>query len=122
MASGLRLPSAGSFQDAILQEMLFRDQNLRYAEVSLMVRLFEHVMFYLQELTTDAKNLPKRQTMLSERISGWLQAYEAELYQDRYAPAYQQRDREAKRRAVQEALDQQAREQRALEKVRAFGK
>lgn len=116
----MALPRAGSFQDAVLQEMMFREQNLKYAEVTLFTRLIELVLGRLVELTTKPEAINARQELFHEDINVWLRLYEAELYQDRYLPAYQRAERERIRQETLQAAEKKMREQVALKKVAAF--
>lgn len=119
-AEGIALPRAGSFQDAVLQEMLFREQNLKYAEVSLTTRLFERMIFLLVEMSTDAEKVVRRKNAIHEDINLWLKLYEAELYQDRYMPEYQRAERERARLNSQRQAEEKVREAEALKRVAAF--
>jgi hypothetical protein len=119
-AGGIALPRAGSFQDAVLQEMLFRDQNLKYAEVSLTTRLFERMIFLLVELTTDSEQIVRRKQAIHDDVNLWLKLYEAELFQDRYMPEYQREERERARLISQRQAEEKIREAEALKKVAAF--
>lgn len=119
-ADGVSLPRAGSFQDAVLQEMLFRDQNLKYAEVSLTTRLFERMIFLLVEMNTDAEQVVRRKKAIHEDINLWLKLYEAELYQDRYMPEYQRAERERTRLASLKQAEDKIREAEALKRVATF--
>lgn len=114
------LPRAGSFQDAVLQEMLFREQNLKYSEVTLFTRLIELLLGQLVELTTVPDKITQRKGLLHEDINVWLRLYEAELYQDRYMPAYQRAERERTRREALAEAERKMREQQALKKVERF--
>lgn len=114
------LPRAGSFQDAVLQEMLFREQNLRYSEVTLFTRLLELVIWQLVELTTAPDKIAKRKALLHEDINVWLRLYEAELYQDRYTPEHQRAERERLRREAQAEAERKVREAQAIKKVASF--
>ncbi len=119
-ADGVKLPKAGSFQDAVLQEMIFREQNLKYAEVSLTTRLFERMIFLLVEMGTDAEQIIRRKKAIHEDINLWLKLYEAELYQDRYMPEYQREERERLRIESQKQAEQKIREAEALKRVASF--
>lgn len=119
-ADGVKLPKAGSFQDAVLQEMIFREQNLKYAEVSLTTRLFERMIFLLVEMGTDAEQVVRRKKTIHEDVNLWLKLYEAELYQDRYMPEYQREERERLRIESQKQAEQKIREAEALKRVASF--
>jgi hypothetical protein len=119
-ATGVKLPRAGSFQDAVLQEMIFREQNLKYAEMSLTTRLFERMIFLLIETTTDTQDVVRRKQQVHEDINVWLKLYEAELYQDRYMPEYQREERERLRIQEQQEAERKVRETAALKRVAAF--
>lgn len=116
----MALPRAGSFQDAVLQEMLFRDQNLKYAEVTLFTRLVEQVLGQLVEISTVPDRIQHRKDALHADINVWLRLYEAELYQDRYTPAHQRAERERARHAAQAEAERKTREAAALRKVAGF--
>lgn len=100
--------------------MLFREQNLKYAEVTLFTRLVELLLGQLVELTTKEDSITRRKHLLHEDINVWLRLYEAELYQDRYIPSYQREERERLRREEQLETVRKVREAEALKKVAAF--
>lgn len=100
--------------------MIFREQNLKYAEVSLTTRLFERMIFLLVEMGTDAEQIIRRKKAIHEDINLWLKLYEAELYQDRYMPEYQREERERLRIESQKQAEQKIREAEALKRVASF--
>lgn len=116
----MKLPRAGSFQDAVLQEMIFREQNLKYAEMSLTTRLFERMIFLLIDSTTEGQDVVRRKQQVHDDINVWLKLYEAELYQDRYMPEYQREERERARVQEQKEAERKIREAAALQRVAAF--
>lgn len=116
----MKLPRAGSFQDAVLQEMIFREQNLKYAEVSLTTRLFERLLFLVSEMVTDESQVVRRKQGIHEDVNLWLKLYEAELYQDRYMPEYQRAERERQRVTAQQEAEKKVRDAEALKRVAAF--
>lgn len=100
--------------------MLFREQNLKYSEVTLFSRLIELLLGQLVELTTKPDSINQRKSLLHDDINVWLRLYEAELYQDRYVPAYQRAERERQRRAAQDEAVRKVREASALRRVQGF--
>jgi len=100
--------------------MLFRDQNLKYSEVTLFTRLAELLIGQLVELTTVPDRITMRKGLIHEDINIWLRLYEAELYQDRYLPTYQRAERERQRREAQDEAERKMREAAALKKVAGF--
>ena len=116
----MALPRAGSFQDAVLQEMIFREQNLKYSEVTLFTRLIQLLLGQLVELTTVPDKIGQRKALLHDDINVWLRLYEAELYQDRYMPAYQRAERERIRQEAHAEAERKVREAQALKKVAGF--
>jgi len=121
MAAGVALPRAGSFNDAVLQAMLSREQNLRFTEVSLLTRMLERVVGELYELTTKPDVIDVRRKALSDDVGRNLKVYESELYQDRYAASYVREERERTRAEQQAAFAAKEKQAELLEKVRKFG-
>lgn len=121
MAAGVPLPRAGTFNDAVLQAMLSREQNLRFTEVSLVVRMLGRVIAELYELTTKPEGIDVRRKALSEDIGRNLKIYESELYQDRYAADYVRQEREQTRAEQQAAHEEKVRQAQLIEKVKKFG-
>jgi hypothetical protein len=118
------MPLTGSFQDAVMQEVLFRERNLRFVEVSLVVASIERLGHLILDgvlgPVASEKEHKSRHAPLAEGISMMLEHYEAELYQDRYRPAYQQAQALRERRAKFEDLKRRKREADALKRVEAF--
>lgn len=119
-SEGVALPRAGSFQDAVLQEMLFREQNLKYSEVTLSTRMMEQMLLMLVELTTQPEHIARRKNEIHRDINLWLKTYEAELYQDRYLPEYQRAEREQRRAAAQQEEERKIRDAISAQKVASF--
>lgn len=100
--------------------MIFREQNLKYAEMSLTTRLFERMIFLLIDSTTEGQDVVRRKQQVHDDINVWLKLYEAELYQDRYMPEYQREERERARVQEQKEAERKIREAAALQRVAAF--
>lgn len=115
------LPRRGTFQDVLLQEVDFRERNLRLAEVTLFVCLLEDMLLLMIEgLNIDPKYIPEAKLKASKRIGKLISKYEAELYQDRYLPEYQRAEREISRRERQEAENKKARDEAVKARVASF--
>lgn len=120
-SQGVALPRRGTFQDVLLQEVDYRERNLRFAEISMFTLLFEHViMLGIEHLTADGKRIGEIKRSVGDEIAKMLARYEAELYQDRYLPEYQRVMRELSRREKEEAEEKRRRDQAALDRVAAF--
>ena len=100
--------------------MLTREQNLKYAEVTLFTRLIQQGLELLVELATDADKIKQRKVLLRTDVNVLLKYFEAELYQDRYLPEYQRAEREERRSEAILAAEKKAREAIALKRVAAF--
>jgi len=125
VSHGVRLPPAGSFKEAVMRETLSREQNLQMSEVTLMVKLQQRQMVLLSELIcmfgeTPEVKFRERIHKIDAWIEDLLKVYEAELYQDRYTPAYDRSRRQEQREAEKQALDRVDSEARAAEKVARF--
>lgn len=116
LAAGVTLPPGGSFRDAVLQEIFNRDRNLRYAEVLVQTRLASMLAHHVIDLTV-APNQKERHEALSADMSRLMSAFEAELYGDRYLPAFQAAEAEKKRAAERQRAEQAAREAKAMERA-----
>ena len=120
-SQGVPLPRRGTFQDVLLQEVDYRERNLRFAEVSIFVSLFQQLLFLTAELVPLADDkLNGLKQAISEDSGRLLARYEAELYQERYLPEYQRVMREISRREKIEAEEKRRREQAAFERVAAL--
>lgn len=105
LASGVDPPRLGSFQDELLRELDERGRNLRYAEMSLFVRVLVLLLNGREHLAV---------------IDEWMDLYAAELYQDVYTPEHAIEQRAAlqrKRAAERAAAEDKA---RMLKKVEKF--
>jgi tRNA uridine 5-carbamoylmethylation protein Kti12 len=121
-AQGVSLPRRGTFQDVLLQEVDYRERNLRLAEMSIFVAMFQQLLSLTAELIpTSDDRLKKLKAAIVEDSGRLLSRYEAELYQDRYLPEYQRLMREVSRREKAEAEEKRRREQEAFERVAALG-
>lgn len=65
------MPPAGSFEDELVYELSLREKNRDFARVSMLV-----------DIVTGGLKVPP------EYASGLMEFFEAELYQDLYAPQY----------------------------------
>ena len=100
--------------------MIFREQNLKYAEMSLNARLFERLLFLVSEMVTDPEQVVRRKQGIHQDVDLWLKLYEAELYQDRYMPEYQRAERERARVDALKQAEKKVRDSEALKRVAAF--
>lgn len=85
------VPAAGSFEDELVYELSVREKNRDFARVSMMVDL----------VTGGLRVQP-------EYASGLLEFFEAELYQDLYAPQYvaMLRNKIAQKRKTKKEMEQ----------------
>ena len=95
------------------------------SEVTLMAKLQQRQMVLLTELICMFGDTPEvkfreRLGKIDAWIEDLLKIYEAELYQDRYTPAYDRSRRQEQREAEKQALDRVDSEARAAEKVARF--
>jgi hypothetical protein len=95
LRAGLEAPARGSIRDQLFQELERRSQNLRLAEVWLVVQLLSEINQSLLMLLGAKSDV--LQTYM-ESIKRRMMDYEAELYQDRYVPAFEAKRREEERK------------------------
>lgn len=74
----------------------------------------------LQIPGVDSKEVLRRKKAMFDEVDLTMKQYEAELYQDRYAPSYQREERERQRELEQKQAEYTAREAIARKKVAAF--
>jgi hypothetical protein len=120
-SQGVPLPRRGTFQDVLLQEVDYRERNLRLAEVSIFVAMFEQLLMLTAELlTTSDEKIIKLKQGIAQDANRLLEKYEAELYQERYLPEYQRLMREISRREKAAEEEKRRKEQAAFERVAAL--
>lgn len=119
MAAGIPVPRRGSLQAKLLQELDFRERNLRSLE-------FHTLLFFLEEIfkvltvmlpMTIEDRLAHQQEGL-ERMHKLLSVYEPELYQERYLPEFEREQQEISRREKAERIRQKEAEQKRHEFVK----
>lgn len=114
-----------------MQEINFRDRNLKFAEVMLNAKLLSTIVDLLQSLVIETVRANKEVTLnenhakqakkdVTEMTTSLMQAFEAELYQEAYLPDYQRTISETLRRKKQITTEQRDMELRALQKVAKF--
>jgi len=114
------LPKAGSFQDAVLQEALFREQNLKYTELSLVMRGFHRLIETIMVGPLDRNSLEKALNTLEEEFKQYLRVYEIELFQDRYSPSEIRKEKERKRQEDAKFKQTLIDQEQLLDKVKGF--
>lgn len=117
---GVPLPKAGSFQDAVLQEALFREQNLRFTEMSLIVSLVQRLINAIAVGPLKSEALSGCFENTATDSKELLRLYEIELYQDRYSVVEARKEKERKREADAEARQKILDQQRSMERVKNF--
>jgi uncharacterized protein (UPF0147 family) len=109
----------------ILQELDFRERNLRYVEFSMMVTLAEKGLMILEDMAStyekDSKVVVERKNKLHEAVQELLALYGAELHQDNYVPAIQAAQKTRLRRKKEEQAERARRQASALARVEKFG-
>lgn len=107
-----------------MQEVLFRERNLRHFEVALFTSLFERLNHALIDIAAGPAQSKEayaaRHAPLRQDIDRLLKRYEAELFEDRYLLAYQRAEAEEERRLRLEALQKAEREAESLKRVASF--
>ena len=107
-----------------MQEVLFRQRNLRHVEMTVHVSLLERIGHLLLDAVygpaQDKAAHAARHEPLRADVDRLLKLYEAEVFEDRYLPAYQQAEAEEERRAKLAAIERERREAEARKKVAAF--
>jgi hypothetical protein len=105
----------------LLQEVDYRERNLRYSEVMLFTTLFEYLLMLTAELIPgDQKRQSAMKAQITSHVEKIIDKYEAELYQERYLPEYQRAMREISRREKEAEEEKRRREQAALDRVAEF--
>lgn len=106
----------------LLQEVDYRERNLRFSEMSLFAKMLERLlMLVAATLPGDKKSLEALQSSVAADVTKMMGSYEAELYQDRYLPEYQAHARELSRREKAAEEAKRRRDQEALARVAALG-
>jgi hypothetical protein len=105
-----------------MQEVLFRERNLRHVEVSMVVSMIEQIGHYLIDAlpAPDEASFKKRHAAFSDRVLDRLRLFEAELYEERYLPSYQQKEAEEARKKRIREIDTERRDAKAMKKVALF--
>lgn len=115
------LPRRGTFQDVLLQEVDYRERNLRFAEVSIFAAMMQNLLLLTADmLHTDGKKIVEIKKRIFSDTTKILDSYEAEIFQDRYLPEYQRHMRELSRREKAEAEAKRQRDLEALGRVAAL--
>jgi hypothetical protein len=115
------LPRRGTFQDVLLQEVDYRERNLRFAEVSIFAAMRQNMLLLTADmLHTDGKKIVEIKKKIFADTTKILDSYEAEIFQDRYLPEYQRHMRELSRREKAEAEAKRQRDLEALGRVAAL--
>lgn len=124
LAAGVPLPPSGSFRDAVMQEVLFRERNLRHAEISTVVELLSGIGHYVIDLlpVTDGAVLQRRHDKWMALVVDKLKDFESELYQERYLEKNIRAEAERERKKRLHDLDMKGRDERAMRKVALFSK
>ena len=107
-----------------MQEVLFRQRNLRHVEMTVVVSLISqlgHIMLdAVYGPAPDSEKYKARHAPLHADVDKLLKLYEAEVFEDRYLPAYQQAEAEEERKMKLDAMERERREAIARKKVAGF--
>ena len=107
-----------------MQEVLFRQRNLQHVEMTVTVSLMERLGHILLDAVygpaKDEAMYKARHAPLRADVDRLLKLYEAEVFEERYLPAYQQAEAEEERKAKLGAIEREQREAAARKKVAAF--
>ena len=106
----------------LLQEVDYRERNLRLAEMSIFTFAFERLLLLTADLIpySDPKTNQEVKKDIHKELSTLLGKYEAELYQEKYLPEYQRAQRELSRREKEKAEAALRREKKAMALVEGF--
>lgn len=115
-------PPAGSFQDAVLREVLFRERNRQYAVSAAMVSSVEAIGHVLLDWLPpvppkDEAAYRARHAPLTERFAKILAFLEGEIFEERYMDGYVREEAKKARAAREAALERQAREAAARARI-----
>lgn len=122
MAAGVALPRRGSLQAKLLQELDFRERNLRLQEVRTLFMFLEELVFITSHiLPYSPQQLQSYQEQTLKRFRRVVDAYEPELFQDRYLPEYARAEQEISRREREQELQALAEEKRRRDFVEGLG-
>ena len=125
-SAGVPLPPAGSFRDAVMQETLFRERNRSFVTMSVVVGAIEAVGHTLLDAVLgyvhlkDAKLHASLHEPLRTTVSKLMHEFEVEVYEDRYLPAYRQRQAVIERREKLAAIEHQQRFAETKRRVEAL--
>jgi hypothetical protein len=106
----------------LLQEVDYRERYLRLTEVTLLVSMLQEILnVQMHQLPFKDENASREYRQpVYRRIEKLLEAYEAELFQDRYLPEYQQYHREVSRREKEAEAERRRKAAELMEKVSAL--
>lgn len=117
-ARGVELPEVGSFQDVLLEELDYRHRRTEVARMATHVRLAERIMTHLAVIAELKLDEITKKT--SDALHELLDLYEAEVYQEIHAPAWQRKLAELSRRKKEEAIEAEHRRAASARKVAAM--
>lgn len=110
-------------QAELLQELDGRERNLRLLEVQSLHLFLEEIVYLLTHLLpVNSETLKNYQYTTRERFRLIMNAYEPELYQDRYLPEHQRKLQEDSRRKKEQELREAAEQARRVAFVENLGK
>lgn len=110
------LKPKGSFEDYLLQEIIFREKSLDLLKQTININLAERLLIVLEELL-NTTNIKDRVASHKEALQMMLNLYEAELFQESYLPIYQKRLAETLRKKRMDIELSKQKEAEALKKV-----
>lgn len=114
-------PPTGSFQDAVLREVLFRERNRQYAVSAAVVAAIEsigHVLLdWLPPPPKDEAGYRARHAPLKERFERLLTLLEGEIFEERYMDSFVREEARKARAKREEELARKAREEAARARI-----
>lgn len=119
-------PPAGSFQDAVLREVLFRERNRQYAVSATVISAIEalgHVL--LDGLAPPAKDEAQYRALhepFAKRFADLRRLLEEEVYEERYMPEFIRAEERRERARRDAALAREAAEKAARARVADFSR
>lgn len=118
VAAGVVLPRRGSLKAKLLQELDFRDRNLRAHEFSTIALILQGI--YAAIIL--GPDLPREQALKALNLmTKSMEDYEAELFHDRYLPEYDRAQQEISRREKEEELRREEAAKKRREFVESMG-
>ena len=124
LAAGVPFPPAGSFQDAVLREVLFRERNRQYAVSATVISAIEALGHALLDgLGPPAKDEAQHRALhepFAKRFEDLRRLLEEEVYEERYMPEFIREEERRERAKRDAALAREAAEKAAQARVASW--